>query len=114
MAGGKRPGAGRPKGSKDKATVAQGATLSELARKHTDVALNTLVSIATSGESDAARVSASVAILDRGYGKPAQFSTGDAAQFRRAVELSDDELADLASRGRDRATETKEGPSVLQ
>jgi len=71
-AGGKRPGAGRKPGSKDKATAAQGSTLAELAREHTSTALNVLVSVAQASESDAARVSAANAILDRGYGKPIQ------------------------------------------
>lgn len=70
--GGKRPGAGRPKGSRDRATVEQKATLQELARAHTDVALNTLVSVAQASESDSARVAAATALLDRGYGKARQ------------------------------------------
>lgn len=70
--GGKREGAGRPKGAKDRLTREAGATISELARKHTSIALETLVQIATSGESDAARVSAANALLDRGYGKAPQ------------------------------------------
>jgi hypothetical protein len=71
-AGGKRLGAGRPKGSRDRATAAQGAALSELARQHTATALKTLVTIATTGQSEAARISAATAILDRGYGRPPQ------------------------------------------
>lgn len=43
-----------------------------MARMHTDVAINALVQIAREGESEAARVSAAVAILDRAYGKPQQ------------------------------------------
>lgn len=70
--GGKRPGAGRKKGSLDRATIAQKGTLEELARSYTEAALKTLVDIATTSESDSARVSAAVAILDRGYGKPRQ------------------------------------------
>ena len=70
--GGKRLGAGRPKGRKDKATVAQLATLEELAKAHTETALNTLVRIAKKGESEAAQVSAANALLDRGYGRPKQ------------------------------------------
>lgn len=70
--GGKRPGAGRPAGRKDKATVEQLATIEELARSHTEVALNALVKIAGSGQSEAARVSAANHLLDRGYGKPKQ------------------------------------------
>lgn len=71
--GGKRPGAGRPKGSRDTATVEQKATLEELARAHTPLALQTLADVAAASESDAARVSAAQAILDRGYGKPGQY-----------------------------------------
>jgi hypothetical protein len=70
--GGKRPGAGRPKGALSRATKEQKATLEELARAHTDTALLVLVEVAQSSESDAARVSAANAILDRGYGKPKQ------------------------------------------
>lgn len=70
--GGKRPGAGRPKGRRDTATIEQKATIEELARSHSSIAIQVLVTIATSGESEAARVSAANAILDRGYGKPKQ------------------------------------------
>jgi hypothetical protein len=52
--------------------VAQGAALSELARQHTETALKTLVKIATTGQSEAARISAATALLDRGYGRPPQ------------------------------------------
>lgn len=70
--GGKRPGAGRPKGSRSAATKEQQATISDLAKSHGQSALDALVQIATSGESEAARVSAANAILDRGFGKPVQ------------------------------------------
>lgn len=70
--GGKRAGAGRPKGRASRATIQQKGTLSELARQHTDVALTALVQVATKGESETARVAAANAILDRGYGRPTQ------------------------------------------
>jgi hypothetical protein len=70
--GGKRPGAGRPKGKQNRSTEAMKATLEDLARRHTPVAINALVTIAERGESEAARVSAATAILDRGYGRPKQ------------------------------------------
>lgn len=70
--GGKRSGAGRPQGRRNRATVAHKLTLEELARSHTEVALGVLVEIAQRGQSEAARVSAANAILDRGYGKPRQ------------------------------------------
>jgi hypothetical protein len=44
----------------------------ELCREHTPAAIATLVSIATSGKSEAARVAAACALLDRGYGRPPQ------------------------------------------
>jgi hypothetical protein len=46
--------------------------LKSLARGYTDVAVRALGGIAESGESEAARVSASIALLDRGWGKPNQ------------------------------------------
>ena len=41
--------------------------------------------------------STSQAILDRGYGRPASFSTGDNQTFKRAIDMTDDELAAIAS-----------------
>lgn len=59
---------GRPKAS---------AKVRDLAREHTEAALSVLVQIATEGESEAARVAAANAILDRAYGKPTQPIDGD-------------------------------------
>jgi hypothetical protein len=54
------------------------AEVQELARAQTERAVATLVSIMTDAEQPpAARVSASIAILDRGYGKPSQSLTGE-------------------------------------
>ena len=54
------------------------AEVKELARAHTGVAIETLVSIMTNTKSaPAARVSAANALLDRGYGKPPQHITGE-------------------------------------
>ena len=69
--GGYRSGAGRPTGSLNKTTSVQSQRLSELAKDYTHDALLTLVDVAKNGRSDAARVSAANALLDRGYGKPA-------------------------------------------
>lgn len=73
--GGKRDGAGRPAGVQNKAT----RPLKELAREHTDAALNTLVSILAGGEGvpAAAQVAAAKEILDRGYGKASTVLSGD-------------------------------------
>jgi len=46
--------------------------LKSLARSHTGISINTLSGIAKSGTSEAARVSAAIALLDRGWGKPNQ------------------------------------------
>ena len=59
---------GRPKAS---------AKVRDLAREYTEQALQVLVEIATEGESEAARVAAANAILDRGKGKPTQPIDGD-------------------------------------
>jgi hypothetical protein len=72
-------------------------SIQELARKHAPEAIKTLADIAKKG-TPGARVSAASALLDRAYGRPAQFSTGDAAAFRQAVEMTDDELAAIAAR----------------
>ena len=69
--GGYREGAGRPVGSSNKCTTEQSQRLSELAKSYTEEALQTLVDVARNGRTDAARVSAATALLDRAYGKPA-------------------------------------------
>ncbi len=66
--GGSRPGAGRKKGKVSETKRA----LAEMAKEHAEVALLTLVEIATGDGAASARVSAAVAILDRAYGKPPQ------------------------------------------
>ena len=66
--GGARPGAGRKKGSVNKAT----ADIRAAAQEYTDQALNVLVQIATAGESEAARVAAIKELFDRGFGKARQ------------------------------------------
>ena len=93
--GGRRPGAGRKPGSKDRATIEQRGTLEALAREHTDTALHVLVQVAEASESDAARVSAANAILDRGYGKPKQAMehTGKDGGPIETIEMSDRDTA---------------------
>jgi hypothetical protein len=48
-----------------------------LAREHTELAIKTLADIASESESDPARVAASSALLDRGWGKATQVIAGD-------------------------------------
>ena len=72
--------------------------ITELARKHCPQAIQVLVDIAEGDGSASARVAASSALLDRGYGRPPQFSTSDAEEFQRAMELTDSDLAAIAGR----------------
>ncbi len=66
--GGKRAGAGRPAGRVSEAKV----RLSQLAREHSDAAFKALVDVCENGISESARITAAVALLDRGFGKPRQ------------------------------------------
>jgi hypothetical protein len=97
--GGKREGAGRKKGSKDTrprsspviiSPAQEKRELREAARQFTEDALKTLAAICNQGQSEAARVSAACALLDRGYGKPTQqLETGSPGEFSR---MTDEEL----------------------
>ena len=72
-----------------------------LARMHAPHALKTLVMISKDEHAPhAARVSASQAILDRAYGKAPTFSTTDTTQLKRAIDMSDDELAAIVAKAR--------------
>jgi hypothetical protein len=52
-------------------------SLRELARGHAKAALQVLVDVATTGNSEASRISAAMALLDRGYGKTGTGQAGD-------------------------------------
>lgn len=114
--GGKRAGAGRPKGRRDKATADQLASLEELARTHTETALNALVTIATTGESEAARVAAANALLDRGYGRPKQamVHTGkdDGPVQIESLHVSAREIVERRIAGLAARIRQSEGPSL--
>jgi hypothetical protein len=66
--GGKREGAGRRRGIPNKVTI----ELAEAAKEFTPQALETLRQVCENGQSEAARVAAACALLDRGYGRPKQ------------------------------------------
>jgi hypothetical protein len=68
--GGAREGAGRPPGRANVATRALKATLSEMAREHTQEALETVLQVMREGDTDAIRLAAANIVLDRGYGRP--------------------------------------------
>jgi class 3 adenylate cyclase len=80
---------GRPKLKRD---------IRERVRVHAGAAIDTLVAVMGDGKAPAAaRVSAAVAILDRGYGRPAQAVYQHVT--RHADELSDAELIAIATGG---------------
>lgn len=105
-----KPGhSGNPTG-RAKITLANGMTLREMAREHTEKALLALVKVIDDIQAPhAAVVSASTALLDRGWGKPTQPVSGDEdappVQFvggtpeQWAQRLKTDTLRDLASVG---------------
>lgn len=68
--GGKRAGAGRPFGAKNKASNTEHSGITELAKSFGKRAITVLLDVAENSESDSARVSAAVALLNRGYGRP--------------------------------------------
>jgi len=71
--GGARPGAGRPKGSKNKVTEQKRKRLADLAQEYTEEALQALVSVVRDETAQySAKVNAATALLDRAHGKPVQ------------------------------------------
>jgi uncharacterized protein (UPF0147 family) len=75
-------------------------TVTELAREHGPRAIQVLAQLMNDEKVPAStRAMAADRILDRAYGKPPQLNTTDAEQFRRACDMTDDELARIASGG---------------
>ena len=80
------------------------AEVRELARKHTPQAIDRLVHWMNSDNASAS-VAAANALLDRGYGKPAQLVNVSVEDMsRRLAELSDTDLATLKQTLQDRLT----------
>lgn len=91
--GGKREGAGRKPGSKNKLNAAQKQTLREIADTYTQEAIDTLAEIMRDqGAPHAARATACNSILDRAHGKPKQPIDADLDLSK----LNDEQLAALA------------------
>jgi len=67
---------GNPRGGK-RLEMANGKTLRELAREHTDDCIKALVKIVKDSDNDTARRAAATDLLDRGWGKPTQPLAGD-------------------------------------
>ena len=76
-------------------------SIQELARQHTTEALDVLVQIMLNEKAPPnARVSAANTLLDRAYGKAPTFSTSDTQVFKRAIDMTDDELAAIVGRAK--------------
>ena len=73
MAGGKRPGAGRPVGSKNKVTP----EVKAMAMRHCPEALQTVLELSRNAENESTRLAAAKEILDRGYGRARQVVDAD-------------------------------------
>ncbi|MFQ3895317.1 DUF5681 domain-containing protein [Sphingobium sp. R-7] len=68
----KKGQSGNP-GGRAKMTMADGKTLTDLAREHTPKAVDALVDVLADEKAPhAAKVSAATALLDRGWGRPRQ------------------------------------------
>ena len=66
-----------------------------------DEALDVLVEIMLNEKAPPnARVAAANTLLDRAYGKAPTFSTSDNQAFRRAIDMTDDELTAIAGRAK--------------
>src|SRR3990167_3906145 len=73
----------------------QDVTILELCRKHSADAVKVMIEIMNNKDAPpTARLGAAQAIIDRGYGKPAQAVTGeDGGPIRVQAELSDRDVA---------------------
>ena len=110
--GGKRPGAGRKPGKVSEVK----RELAEMAKDHAEAALQTLVDVMLStAEPASARVSAANALLDRGYGKPAQavaLSNPDGSLSPKPIDaskLSTEALRELMGALNDKAPDANGG-----
>ena len=86
--------------------------IKSLARSYTNSALSVLKSIMQQPDAPpAARVTAAIALLDRGWGKPDQ-SKDVTIRHAKANQVSDDELADIALGPGDGIAEAAVDPAV--
>jgi hypothetical protein len=90
-AGGKRPGAGRPKGSRALTLLAptgERMGFYEAARQYANEALRVIASVVTDEKQPASlRLAAANDLLDRGYGKPPQGVVGTQDIRPRVLEV---------------------------
>lgn len=78
--------------------VSDSDKVKRLARKHTVTAIGRLSYWAKQDADAAASVKASMALLDRGWGKPTEYK--ETTIIRRKEEMTDDELLAIAVGGR--------------
>jgi hypothetical protein len=76
-----------------------------LARKYDHAAIEKLAYLMEHANSHKDQAFCAIALLDRGHGKPAQFSTGDAQRLRSVLDYTDDELLAIALEGREQSTD---------
>ena len=93
---------------------AEDAQVKELARSHTVAAVQALVK-ALKAKSERTRVAAAEALLDRGWGKPAQEiqHSGGIGVSRDPRDLTDEELAAIAAGSGARAATPEKGKDKL-
>jgi hypothetical protein len=91
--GGRRAGAGRPAGVPNRVN----SDLRQAAQEYTPEALATLRSICNSGTSEAARVAAASAILDRGHGKPTTTAEVVADVTQRGASYSSEPISETVA-----------------
>ena len=84
----------------------------DLAREHTAKAMQTLVSVMNDEKAPpAARTTAAIAMLDRGYGRPAQFVGIESN--KRLDERSDEELMAIIAAGDEEDAPAEDSDGVV-
>ena len=99
--GGTRKGSGPLRGWRDTGSTGQRLAIEELARQRSTIAIAALTNIIRTGKSEAAKVAAAVAILDRAYGRPYQRSEPPAAEspeINFARSAADPRIIEMLSR----------------
>ena len=71
------------------------SAIAPMARRHSAAAIRTLAEIAEKGSPDSARIAAAVALLDRGFGRPAASVELDLTLHKSFASMSLEELQEL-------------------
>jgi hypothetical protein len=86
--GGKRKGAGRPKGSTKKGTKLDEFNMMLRAQEYCEEMLEVLVDLARHSTSESTKLSAATQVLDRGHGRPGTVKMPDPHDEYKAFYLS--------------------------